>query len=232
VRHEEKYICSERQLVIIENRLKAVMPADVNQTGSDYRIRSLYFDTIDDRMYQESLNGVDRRSKYRLRFYNLNTDFFRMERKDSIGNLKQKYSANVGMDTVMEFMRNEFRQETDDGLLNELYVLQQTEGLRPAAIVDYHRTAFTYPIGNVRITLDRDIACTFRTDEFLDKKALLYPVMPQGRHVLEVKYDSVLPGYIKSIVDTGNLERVSFSKYAYSRNVIEGNGRKESGYEF
>ena len=108
MRHEEKYICSERQLVIIENRLKAVMPADVNQTGSDYRIRSLYFDTIDDRMYQESLNGVDRRSKYRLRFYNLNTDFFRMERKDSIGNLKQKYSANVGMDTVMEFMRNDF----------------------------------------------------------------------------------------------------------------------------
>ena len=58
------------------------------------------------------------------------------------------------------------------------------------------------------------------------------PLMPPGRHILEVKYDSILPGYIKRVLDTGRLERVSFSKYAYARSVIEGNGRKEDGYEF
>ncbi len=232
MRHEEKYICSERQLVIIENRLKSFMPADINQTGSDYHIRSLYFDTIDDRMYHESLSGVDRRSKYRLRFYNLNTDFFRMERKDSVGSLKQKHSAVVDMKTTLSLLENKFPYNKDDPLLYELYILQQTEGLHPAAIVDYRRTAFTYPVGNVRITLDRDIGCTFRTDEFLDSKALLYPIMPLYRHVLEVKYDNVLPGYIKAIIDTGDLEKVSFSKYAYARSVIKGNGRKEDGYEF
>ena len=232
MRHEEKYICSERQLVIIENRLKAIMPTDINQKGSGYRIRSLYFDTIDDRLYHESLSGVDRRSKYRLRFYNLSADYFRMERKDSIGSLKQKYSAGVDIDTARSLLDNKFFFETDDKLLSELKILHQTEGLCPKAIVDYQRTAFTYPVGNVRITLDRDIACTFRTDEFFDKKALLYPVMPKGRHVLEIKYDSILPGYIKAVVDTGDLERVSFSKYAYARSVIDGNGRKEDGYEF
>lgn len=232
MRHEEKYICSERQLVIIENRLKAVMPVDINQAGDDYRIRSLYFDTIDDRMYHESLNGVDRRSKYRLRFYNLDTGFFRMERKDSIGNLKQKYSAKVGIDTVLAFLDNEYHHKEMNDLLAEILTLHQTEGLHPVAVVDYRRTAFTHPVGNVRITLDRDISCTFRTDEFLDNKALLYPVMPGGRHILEVKYDSILPGYIKTVIDTGDLERVSFSKYAYARSVIEGNGRKEDGYEF
>lgn len=232
MRHEDKYICSERQLVIIENRLKALLPADINQTGSDYHIRSLYFDTVDDRLYHESLNGVNRRSKYRLRFYNMDTGFFRMERKDSVRNMKQKYSVSVGIDTALSLIDNMVLQDTDDKLLGELYVLQKSEGLHPKAIVDYRRTAFTYPIGNVRITLDRDITCTFRTEEFLDKAALLYPVMPPGMHVLEVKYDSILPGYIKAVMDTGNLERVSFSKYAYARSVIEGNGRKEDGYEF
>ena len=232
MRHEDKYICSERQFVIIENRLKAILPADINQTGNDYHIRSLYFDTIDDRMYHESLAGIERRSKYRLRFYNLNTGFFRLERKDTVRNMKQKHSAIIGIDTASSLIDNIFLQDTDDKLLEELYVLQQTEGLRPKTIVDYRRTAFTYPIGNVRITLDRDIACTFRTDEFLDKTALLYPVMPPGRHVLEIKYDSILPGYIKAVIDTGSLEKVSFSKYAYARSVIEGNGRKEDGYEF
>lgn len=232
MRHEEKYICSERQLFIIEKRLSAVMSADVNQTGNDYRIRSLYFDTIDDRMYHESLNGVDRRSKYRLRFYNLSTDFFRMERKDSVGKLKQKHSADVGVDDVLALLDNGFFRRKDDKLLMEIHMLHKTEGLHPVTVVDYHRSAFTYPIGNVRITIDRDIACTFRTEDFLDGKALLYPVMPQGRHVLEVKYDSILPGYIKAILDMGDLERVSFSKYAYARSVIEGNGRKGDGYEF
>ena len=183
-------------------------------------------------MYHESLSGVDRRSKYRLRFYNLNTDFFRMERKDSVGSLKQKHSAVVDMKTTLSLLDNKFPYNKDDPLLYELYILQQTEGLHPAAIVDYRRTAFTYPVGNVRITLDRDIGCTFRTDEFLDSKALLYPIMPLYRHVLEVKYDNVLPGYIKAIIDTGDLEKVSFSKCAYARSVIKGNGRKEDGYEF
>ncbi|MCR5107747.1 MAG: polyphosphate polymerase domain-containing protein [Lachnospiraceae bacterium] len=232
MRHEEKYICSERQLVIIENRLKAFLPADINQTGNDYHIRSLYFDTADDRMYHESLSGIGRRSKYRLRFYNMNTELFRMERKDSVNNMKQKYSVKVDIDTALSLRDNDYPKNTDDKLLLELYVLQQTEGLHPTAIVDYRRTAFTYPVGNVRITLDKDISCTFRTDEFLDKNALLYPLLPQNKHILEIKYDHILPGYIKAIVDTGDLERVSFSKYANSRSIIAGNGRKEDGYEF
>lgn len=232
MRHEEKYICCGRQLFIIENRLKAILPVDANQTGKDYRVRSLYFDTVDDRMYHESLSGVDRRSKYRLRFYDLNTDLFRMERKDSVGNLKQKYSATLDLNSALDFLSNGPIQNSDDGLLHEIHVLKRSEGLHPVAVIDYFRTAFTCPVGNVRITLDRNISCTFRTEEFLDKKALLYPVMSGDRHVLEVKYDSILPGYINAVLNTCELERVSFSKYAYARSVIEGNGRKENGYEF
>ena len=235
MRQEEKFICSKRQLTLIESRLKAVMPYDINQKGDDYRIRSLYFDTADDRMYNESLTGVGRRRKYRIRFYNMSTDRFRMERKDTIGRLKEKYSASVDAQLVRNLISGGLFPDSagyDDDLLQEMYVMQQTEGLRPVAVVDYKRTAFTYPVGNVRVTIDRDISCTGNIEELLDDNALLYPVMPGDKHILEVKYDAILPGFIASVLDTGSLEQVSFSKYAYARSVMEGNGRKEDGYEF
>jgi hypothetical protein len=231
MRHEEKYICSERQLDILEHRLASVMQPDVNQTGNSYRIRSLYFDTIDDRFYHECLSGVDGRRKYRIRFYNLDDGYFRLERKDTKGSLKQKYSTKVSKEYVTEIVSDNGIGTGDDDLSNELYAMQQAEGLRPVAVIDYRRTAFTHPIGNVRVTIDRDISCTSRKEEMLDPHALLFPVMPSGKHILEVKYDWILPGFIGAVLNTGDLERVSFSKYAYARSVIEGNGRKEDGYD-
>lgn len=238
MRHEDKYICSDKQLRLIEERIRTVMVPDENQDGDSYRIRSLYFDTADDRFYQESLNGVERRRKYRIRFYNHNDDFVRLERKDTVGRLKKKYSTAVDKNfvkTIIEdgsFPEIDRTREDDEGLFTELYAMNRTEGLRPVTVVDYFRTAYTYPAGNIRITLDRDISCTHRTEEFFDGHALMYPVMPYGKHVLEIKYDSILPGFIISMLDIGSLERISFSKYANSRSLINENYRRNFGYEF
>ena len=109
--------------------------------------------------------------------------------------------------------------------------MQQTEGLHPVTVIDYRRTAFIYSVGNVRVTIDRDISCTHRTQDLLDRFVILFPVMMPGKHILEVKYDRILPGFIGKVLNTGELERVSFSKYAYARSVMEGNGRKEDGYD-
>lgn len=232
MRHEEKFICSQRQLELAHQRLKAVLPYDRHQEGEDYMIRSLYLDTADDRLYRESVDGVDRRRKYRIRFYNMCTDRFRLERKDTVGRMKQKYSATVAVDDVEGFVAGGRLPESGNDLIREVNTMMMAEGLHPIAIVQYRRTAFTYPVGNVRITIDRDISCTWRTDDFLDPHALVFPVMPEGKHILEVKYDGILPGFIASVLDTGNLTQVSFSKYAYARSVITGNGRREDGYEF
>ncbi len=231
MRHEIKYICSEKQLFLIEQRLKTIMKKDVNQKGDSYRIRSLYFDTEDDRFLEESINGTDNRRKYRIRFYDLNEDFFRIERKDTVRNMKQKYSARVGKQDVDRVLSGDIIPESDDELIREIRTMQMSEGMHPVAIVDYRRIAYTYPDGNIRITLDKDISCSGRVKDFCDKNALLVPVLPYGRHILEVKYDGIMPGYISKMIDIGDLEQVSFSKYGYSRRVIKGNGRLDDGYE-
>lgn len=246
MRHEEKFICSDRQMQLLDFRLRSILQHDHHQTGDDYQIRSLYLDTFDDRLYRESLAGVKRRHKYRIRFYDMKDDFFRLERKDTVDRLKQKVSSPFTKNEVGRLLAGKGFINPDDlnvrdvdaklsesaRLLNrEVYALQQTEGLHPVAIVEYRRSAFVYPIGNVRITLDKDIGCTYRVGDFLDPHALLIPVMPYGRHVLEVKYDGILPGFISEILNVESMEQISFSKYAYARNVIENNGRKEEGYE-
>ncbi len=237
MRHEEKFICSDRQLQLLEFRLRSILQHDRHQTNEDYQIRSLYLDTYDDRLYRESLAGIKKRHKYRIRFYDMNEEFFRLERKDTMDRLKKKLSAPFSKEAVESLLFGDGFINPDDGepgqeLLREVYALQQTEGLHPIAIVEYRRSAFTYPTGNVRITLDKNIACTYRIEDFLDPNALLITIMPQGKHVLEVKYDGILPGFIAKALNIVNLEQVSFSKYAYARNVIENNGRKEEGYEF
>ena len=231
MRHEEKYICSDRQLELLERRLSLIMQKDANQTGDSYRIRSLYFDTVDDRFYHECLSGVDKRRKYRIRFYDMDDSFFRLERKDTEGTLKQKYSAAMTKDHVLKLLSGTSISDNDEDLMQELYAMQQAEGLHPVTVIDYRRTAFIHPVGNVRVTIDRDISCTHRTQDMLDRFAILFPVMMPGKHILEVKYDRILPGFIGKVLNTGELERVSFSKYAYARSVMEGNGRKEDGYD-
>ncbi len=54
--------------------------------------------------------------------------------------------------------------------------------------------------------------------------ALMIPVMPRNNHILEVKYDGVIPRFILSLLDTGSLERTSYSKYVYARDTMSDNG--------
>ena len=90
MRHEEKYLCSESYLRILESRLQGFLSPDSNQDELGYEIRSLYFDTATERLYEEGLAGLEHRNKYRMRIYNGDSDVIKLEKKTSIRNLKKK----------------------------------------------------------------------------------------------------------------------------------------------
>ena len=98
--------------------------------------------------------------------------------------------------------------------LNLLKLKSRDSLMRPKAIIEYERTAFVYPAGNVRITFDRNImASRFCSAFFQDSVPEMTPVLPTGMHVLEVKYDEFLPDAIAGALELGNLRRTAFSKY-------------------
>lgn len=61
-RHELKYAVSYSDYVAIRTRLKAVMTPDPYTFGKGtYRIRSIYFDNLDDKALREKTDGIGKR---------------------------------------------------------------------------------------------------------------------------------------------------------------------------
>ena len=236
MRHEEKYLCSESYLRILESRLQGFLSPDSNQDELGYEIRSLYFDTATERLYEEGLAGLEHRNKYRMRIYNGDSDVIKLEKKTSIRNLKKKDTIRVEKNYVDSVLFGNEVEEVlkyeDGSLMQEFTLLRKIELLRPKVIVSYQRKAFVSDIGNIRITLDENIRATDKVEGFFEKDTTYFPILPAGIHLLEVKYDGILPGYLVRLINFANLERTSFSKYVLSMDMMKNNGRMSGLYEF
>lgn len=219
-RHELKYQVSEGQLTVLGFRLKPLLLQDMHQAGDAYVIRSLYFDDFEDSCMRENEDGIDNRKKYRIRIYNGEDSVIKLEKKIKYRGMTRKISTEISVHDCLTYMAGKVPnlRKNSSELEKELYAKIKSEGLHPVSIVEYERTAFVEPRGNVRITFDRNISGCEKIASFLDKKIPVVPLLAKGQHVLEVKYDELLPGYISDVMDMGTLQRCNFSKYYYARN--------------
>lgn len=217
-RQELKFICTEAALFHMENKIRHICRPDKHADASgSYLVRSLYFDTFDDRCYSENLAGTDRRKKYRIRIYNDQTDEIHLECKYSRHGLKSKEMCPLTKEQYQALMKNR-RISPREELLQRFLAEKSMELLSPKIIVEYVRTPYLFPAGNVRITFDREIRASSRVFDFPGKIAGLQYILPQDVHILEVKYDRMLPGAILELLAAGqDLRRTSFSKYALCR---------------
>ena len=182
-----------------------------------YLVRSLYFDTPADKALLEKLNGVSRREKFRIRYYNGDTAVIHLEKKSKLGGLGNKQCAELSVPEVSAILQGDLSWMLDSGrpLVRELYSKMCTQQLRPKTIVDYTREPYVYPAGNVRITLDRDIRTGLRCTDFLNPGLTI----PAGDApvILEVKWDAFLPSVIRDAIQLEGRHTSSFSKYAQCR---------------
>lgn len=70
MRHEYKHIINYGDYLALKSRLGVFMKTDEHSIDGQYKIRSIYFDDMNDSCYQDKINGVNKRSKYRIRYYN------------------------------------------------------------------------------------------------------------------------------------------------------------------
>lgn len=218
-RNELKFFVTEQELSLLRFRLLPVMSYDVHQDGDSYNIRSLYFDDIDNSCMRENEAGVDDRKKYRIRIYGKSSEKISMEIKEKRRGLTRKRSCPVSRFDCECYMAGghpEFREDMEQEA-KEFYMEHSIRDMRPVSIVEYERTAFTENAGNVRVTFDRNIGVTNRIGDFFEEDLPLFPALPPGIHILEVKYDEFLPDYIAGLLEIGSLRRTSFSKYYLSR---------------
>lgn len=217
-RHEHKFLISQAGAELLRRRLSGLMKPDphAGETGQ-YTIRSLYFDDLHFSAYDEKMAGICDRVKYRLRCYNGNRDFIRLEKKEKRGNLTRKTGQTV---TAREAKAlQDCCRGLGNDLLGELHAAIGC-GLRPAVLVEYDRTPFVCDAGNTRITLDESIRTKLYRQDLWESETSMLPVLEHGQVVLEVKYDDFLPGYLAAALEDVPKVNLAISKYVLCANIL------------
>lgn len=228
-RHELKYLAPEPLLQVLEARVRAVMMPD-RHAGSDgrYQIRSIYYDDLYDTCLRENEDGTDPREKFRVRSYNASSSVIHLELKQKQRGMCRKLSAPLSLGQCGQTMAGRIPDITDKdpALIRKWVAEMQVRHLHPVVVVTYDRDPFVWRQGNVRVTFDRNIRSSNEIGRFFDKDLPSRPVLPAGWHILEVKWDELLPDFINEMLQTGLLRQTSFSKYylcrAYARGVPHG----------
>ena len=217
-RHEWKYVINFLDMLTVRQRMKAVAISDPHTVDGKYLIRSLYFDTASDRALREKIDGVDRREKFRIRYYNLDTSIIHLEKKSKVNGLGTKYSAPLSLEEAQSIVEGdiEWMRDSRYSLIQELYCKMIYQGMRPRTIVDYTREPFIYGPGNVRVTLDYDIRTGMKGTDFLNPECVTVPA-GDAPIILEVKWDDYLPSIIRDAVSLQDRRVGAFSKYAQCR---------------
>jgi hypothetical protein len=245
-RREIKTLINSADVITLKNRLARILRPDVHN-GGDYLVTSLYFDNYNDRAVFEKLAGMPHREKWRVRYYNQDVNFLRLEHKIKIGVVSRKSQYVITSKMVDSLVKTnsltQSQSETDEyrskqinanyanptnaiatdtasrGWPTEFYAKSQFQNLRPKEIVRYRRRAWQFEPGNVRVTLDTDIRASAVVDKFLEPDRML--TMPVSKHcVLEVKFDHFLPELVQRAIVLPARSQAEFSKYAVSRIAI------------
>ncbi|MBE6062514.1 MAG: polyphosphate polymerase domain-containing protein [Clostridium butyricum] len=219
-RHELKHYINYSDYLVIRNRLRMIMHIDKNANfDNEYRIRSLYFDNVYDKTLREKVIGIPKRHKFRIRFYNDNHEFIRLEKKSKIRGLCLKDSERITKQECMKIIDGniEFLRDSGKKLFVDLYSQMKGNLMKPRTIVDYTREAYIYSIGNVRITFDKLIRTGLNSVNMFENNLPTIETIDHRYIILEVKFDEFLPQVIQDIIQVNERRATSISKYEAAR---------------
>ena len=226
LRHELKFFINEMQYFVLSDILDHVLQRDPNgDEFNEYHIRSLYFDTVYNTALFDKMDGVKDRDKYRIRIYNFSDRVIKLECKTKVGSLISKRSISIPRLLCDQLMAGDPAglETTRSGLLNDVYREMTINLLRPVVLVDYVREAYLHPAEEVRITFDKQLRTGLRSTDLFNPYVPTVPPLDHSEMILEVKYNRVLPPYIRDLLSTycpGALQS-AISKYTWCRRFEE-----------
>ena len=223
-RVEDKFRCSERDMLLIQSRVRTVLQPDPVAGGASYQVTSLYFDDYENTRWLDAEDGVSCRNKYRIRIYNNSPETIKLEVKYKAYNRVYKRSKTISREDAERLIAGECIEDPEESMDNPVTLFNlaiRQNLLRPRIVIDYTRDAFTFAPGNVRITFDRNLRASRDTAGFLKNTCEYSPIRETDR-ILEVKYDEMLPGFIARLLEYGNMNQTACSKYRLGRELLEG----------
>ena len=222
-RNEWKFEYETAEIPALISRLSAILERDSNGTNGTYHVSSLYFDDYYDTCARDTEAGLSKRFKYRIRYYD-KAGSLHLERKEKERGMCHKISCPLTLDeynAILNYDTDTLLWKTNKQLLKRFVKDMITKQFKPKAIIDYDRIAFLYQPLNIRITVDQNISASNEFDKFLKGNYIHYPLQKINLNILEIKYDYLLPGYIKNLASNPNMLRQTYSKYYMGRLVLK-----------
>ncbi|OEU68313.1 MAG: hypothetical protein BA863_00650 [Desulfovibrio sp. S3730MH75] len=223
-RNELKYLISNIEYHALVNRLEHVLAPDYHGAPrKGYFIRSLYFDSHDDECLYEKQSGLMFRQKFRLRIYDTQTDSVKFEIKNKHNNQIFKETATISRDSAYRLIDGDHDEllKYNNPILNRAYKRFSEKIYRPKVVIDYVRDAFVFDFFNTRITFDKDLRSNNTDFDMFSDDLHTVPVILEGKQIMEVKYESVLPEYIHKMIQVTAAERAAVSKYVLGRRYFK-----------
>ena len=220
-RHEKKYTISWNEFQIINGKIKHLLKRDPHCPEFGYEVKSLYFDNPYDYALGQKVEGTDLRHKFRFRVYNNNFDIMKLEKKSKNNVMTDKESVYITKEEALSITKGdfEFLREREDGFHQNFYYKLRHGRYTPKVIVKYNRIAYLYPVGDVRITFDFNIKKSNQVDKFFNTDYDYMDVYGHDKVIMEVKFDHVLPVFIRSVIQSPHVMASASSKYVSSRFV-------------
>lgn len=193
-----------------------------------YTVHNLYFDDYKNSCVKENDAGISERFKYRIRYYGDQCAYMKLERKEKINGYCHKESCLISAEEyqmILEERADELFWQTEEPLLKRFCLDCMTRRFLPRAIIDYERCAYVEEIAHIRITLDENISVSDDVSHFPDGNYIRCPVQEKGQYILEVKFDHMMPGYIRHMITNRKLVLSAFSKYCVGRKNLRSMGR-------
>ncbi len=221
-RYEKKYLISKEKLDKILPVLLEYMELDpFCLNGNEYRIYSIYYDTVNHDIIRENSAGKLYKEKMRIRSYYDKKDpedtvFMEIKKKSNgVGN---KRRIKIKIKEIEPFVNDGVLPDTGDDYLStqvakELQYFLKTNKVAPALYVQYDRLAlFGKEDKNFRMTFDRNIH--IRRNNFVfgesDEDQFL---LPDDTYIMEIKILGAMPMWLARLLSENELYSRGFSKY-------------------
>ncbi len=222
-RIEHKFYISLAEAAALRARISPMLQKDPHSDARGrYLITSIYFDTPLSQSLRGSEAGLEKRKKIRIRTYNHDPAYIRIEYKEKNGKLSRKRGLRITEEEcrrilagdpspLLAYVGDTPIPEGKSQVALQLYHDLAHEGYRPATFVEYEREIYTHPISRVRITLDTQMRGGAATGGLFPTGPLA-SIFPEDMVLLEVKYSHFLPAFIGALlpVDTAPVANSKF----------------------
>ncbi len=211
-RYEKKFSTSENNLDQIFSLIN-IHPAGFSEIYQERNINSIYFDSSDFKMHNDSTNGSLNRKKFRIRWYGYEKrldSFLEIKKKEGNRGSKDRFQLNSFLNSE-KITRNFLENLMEESNIPKIYISNLLNNYFPILMCSYNRRYFISLNKSIRLTIDYKIGYSFFSYNYSIKNAKrIY----QSSVVLEYKYNYFIDEGSLINQDILPLRESRFSKYS------------------